>query len=41
MIESNDFLSFSNNVFIENNPKKNNDSENLSIKDLDVNIYLS
>ena len=40
MIESNDFLSFSNDVFIENNSKKNKDSENLSIKDLDVNIYI-
>ena len=40
MIESNDFLSLSNDVFIENNSKKNEDSENLSIKDLDVNIYV-
>ena len=40
MIESIDFLSFSNDVFIENKSKEKIDSINLLIEDPDVNINI-
>lgn len=40
MFDENNFLSISNNVFIENTNNKNKSFENLLNPDTDVNIYL-